>query len=387
MRKKSTLMAVLSFSLLSLTFMGCQNEESLDKPQTNKNLSTTSGSSIKSSCGETYMVFSSKSELYQYLEEKEMLTNSELGILEKSQGFKSLAVAFSEIGRDELLVAEYDTVDNGGPILHGSVYNQYINSIHTVTHVDEKNNDTTNYILPNIFDLSLARAVNVNGIVEIAGQLHKYYTNEVKIILDGDCNKLSMLDNITETDSSIGIVVLQEGEAEFQSIGRINSRSTWDIGNVANGSRNSRLIVYSKFFSGTVRTGQSSSPNARAYYGRARLVPLRRRIRGSWYDSYEANLTWWTNYSGNTVNGIWHNFVGFPNLSNSSNIILYSNPIWDTRYYDAIDVPFLVGRNGLTNLGDALVLSNSSPIPSFNSHTLLGRMQRDGRDCTSNISF
>jgi hypothetical protein len=55
---------------------------------------------------------------------------------------------------------------------------------------------------------SMAKFVNSDGIVRIAGHLFQYGSNFIKIIIDGDDRKLSLLNVIHQTDILKGIVVI-----------------------------------------------------------------------------------------------------------------------------------------------------------------------------------
>lgn len=77
--------------------------------------------------------------------------------------------------------------------------------------------NSLDFIIPNhetgyemkIYNSYMARLVNRNGIVQIGKEIQKHDKEVIKIIKDGDLSKLSLLDDIKETDVSKGIEVIK----------------------------------------------------------------------------------------------------------------------------------------------------------------------------------
>ena len=69
----------------------------------------------------------------------------------------------------------------------------------------------------NIPDMSLAKLTNKEGLVKIGKALYQYTQNYLKIIADGDLDKLDALTSMTESDETMGIYVSKIVYKDLQS--------------------------------------------------------------------------------------------------------------------------------------------------------------------------
>jgi len=370
-------------------FSSCQRDEAL-KPAGSRIKASSTSNLVESSCSQTYLSFETKEKLNQYLQVKSNLTDSALMVSEIAQGFQSLSSVFYRICKEESQIATYDTIDNGDPIQHGVIYDQYFSSLQIVNHTDDKGNLST-YILPNVSDLTLTRVLNEDRIVKIENKIYKFYSDCVKIIMDGDCSKLAMLDAIDSSDENQKIVVLREPSNYFQNLSRMNATNSdsWDKSNSQTGGNGIKLIIYSNLWRLNILPDyNSNSTPLRGYLAKARMVPLRKR-RGWWYDSYEAYLIWDTEYSGNQVYALWYGNLGLPDLNQANNINLFSPTDGNSfnRLMTASDVPVFFQDNGLSWRDQILVLHPSSNLPNFITHRFRAIMERRGASALSEINL
>jgi hypothetical protein len=70
----------------------------------------------------------------------------------------------------------------------------------------------------NLYDKTAASVINLDGFVIVEGQIHQYTTDAIKIITDGDVNKIEELKKINETCKKDNMVVTVFNENRLKSV-------------------------------------------------------------------------------------------------------------------------------------------------------------------------
>jgi hypothetical protein len=128
-----------------------------------------------------------------------------------------------------------------------------------------------------IYNPHVSLVVNRNGIVKIGKEIRQYSDVGLKTILDGDESKISLLDDIKESDESRGIRV-EKAERVFSN-GRVETNTrTLFCENIYYGNPQLKILTYDEFYVlGTVGTNTKFT-----HYQKTRS--LRKGFLGAWYD-------------------------------------------------------------------------------------------------------
>ncbi len=108
------------------------------------------------------------------------------------------------------------------PQIHSEKYLNALNSeiIHIVT-----DNSGNKYFDLNLYDNSASNLINIEGFVKIGDQIHQYTKDAIKIIKDGDFNKIETLKNINKTYQKDNIIVTVFDDERIKNIKGVNGHN------------------------------------------------------------------------------------------------------------------------------------------------------------------
>lgn len=241
------------------------------------------------------LVFKSEQDLadtLKYLEGKddEFLLN-----WEKQHDFISMRQAFEDIVADELNFSE------NPELVHSNLISKYPNSF-----VIEKTFDDCGFFDKNIHSDYLSKVVNPDGLIIVGDSIYQHTKDYIKVIKDGDLNKIPNLLSATTSISNLGIEVysIKSGTTTFNRSCQSNDGRL-------------RIIVYEDFIQNT----STSDPKQKATTYKVKVRSLQRRLWGLWYDNYKTNISLTGNHVGNSTYGwLTSNSYVFINWSGSYNV-------------------------------------------------------------------
>lgn len=140
-----------------------------------------------------------------------------------------------------------------------------------------------------ISDSFVASLVGKNRIIKVGRAIHKYYPTQIKVIQDGDENKISLLDKIHETDKDKSIIVFNINKINRTTNGRVETPSRslscdkTDTGYPAT----FKIITYDEFEVAGITQGSDLQYYA-IFNHKAKLRNLTRSWFGSWVNSVAA---------------------------------------------------------------------------------------------------
>jgi hypothetical protein len=161
-----------------------------------------------------YLVFSSFSDLDQFLSEANFASHislnsweNEIGVTSQRQVFYNVMNAETNLDLSlENLPEQAQLVEKGKEPYHSSEHNQALNAA-LIRYYGQGENSYWDYSL---VEPMVASAVNLNGLVKVGGQLIKYSNNSfIYIVKDGDISKLPLAISKTEDFENGDIKVIK----------------------------------------------------------------------------------------------------------------------------------------------------------------------------------
>ncbi|SFF53030.1 hypothetical protein SAMN04488541_104922 [Thermoflexibacter ruber] len=140
-----------------------------------------------------------------------------------------------------------------------------------------------------LFNPSLAPLLNIDGIVQVGQNIFQYGEDFVKIITDGDINKVNHLYKFTKSDKSQNIVVcLVNNRMKESSVPTNGKVEDWvrSCETTVNSPASYRTLVYEEFYDYTNYTGIHPYYNPYSTYTHfIKVRNLKRGFLGYWYDT------------------------------------------------------------------------------------------------------
>lgn len=280
--RNSKLIFVLVFGIFTI-LSSCQksNNQTSKEPDANLNAKSTPVATLqrnqKNHCDFNVLVFKNEQDLEKTLQYLEGKSDEFLLDWEKKYDFVSMRQAFEEIIADEINFADNEE------LVHSDLIYKYPNSF-----VIEKTYDQCGFFDKNIHIDNMSKVVNPDGLIVVENSIYQYTKECVKVIKDGDINKIPNLLSATISDLSLGIEVYptRSGTPSFSKV------CQGDDGRL-------RILVYEEF----VQNTPASYPQIRVTTYKVKVRTLQRRLWGLWYDNYKTYITLKGNHSGNTTYG------------------------------------------------------------------------------------
>ncbi len=194
----------------------------------------------------------------------------------------------------------------------------------------------------NIFSPHVSLVSNRKGIVQVGKEIRKYAEDGVRIIIDGDESKISLLEDIKESDESKGIRV-EKAERVFSN-GRVETNTrTLFCENIYYGNPQLKILTYDEFYvQGSVGINTKFT-----HYQTTRN--LRKGFLGYWYDYYtNTNTNGIVNYKDNT----------------NTDITVWNGGVFYGGYY-YVNPPINVTMIQIYFLSDALINTSRTPITPY----------------------
>jgi hypothetical protein len=211
--------------LTALVLMyGCQKDEQKDEAAINKDNTTFKAfkPSAEISLTNGMLVFETQEDLYATIAEMNSVNRQSLDLWEKQLGIQTPASIFNAvINAEDSISNYYESLPeseqsfwrNQQPI-HSEIYLQALEKgiIHLVP-----DGESGVYFELNLFDKSMASLVNIDGLVVAEGQIYKFMPNSVKVITDGDVEKIEMLISTNNLNDNDNIIVFEHSKDEGQN--------------------------------------------------------------------------------------------------------------------------------------------------------------------------
>lgn len=261
--KKSSLFSkikVFTFIFSTLIFQACrENVESVSKISPN---------SITN-----FLVFDTREEYHSAIQKLSRASYADLHAYEKQNNFVSMRTMLKE--------AEYEDAKNHEQEIAQS--EGIRKTAHKTPNIIKENPTTFLYspdegIQLNLTNLDLASILNKDGIVKVAGKIIQYSKWDVKIIEDGNPDKIALLNKITQTNKELGITV---NPINFRSNSNKNAKLAYSYTRSCEGATGSpaqyKIIVYEEAY-------DFDDGVLRYWVGTYTIRTLKRGFLGYWYN-------------------------------------------------------------------------------------------------------
>ncbi len=232
MSKKFLLLSVLAFSLMLFFFIACDKENTINEIekvaevkafQPTHNVVVTNG----------MLSFDSKLAFDVIKLEIASADRKSVDLWEQSIGIKTPAsVFYAVVSAEDSISKYYESLPLEEqeywlkqPEIHSKVYENAL-SDHIIKLLPD--GEGGEYFDINLFDNTTAGVVNMEGLVIVEGQIHQYTSDAIKIITDGDMEKVEKLKSINETFEDDNIVVTVFDEGRLKSVSGHNWTQTMD---------------------------------------------------------------------------------------------------------------------------------------------------------------
>jgi len=216
MNKKYLLFSVVALSLTVVVFIGCEKENSTNetKKVTEKMVDAVKAyqpsNEIKVING--MLAFESKIAFDVTKLEIANADRKSVDLWEKSIGIKTPAsVFYAVVNAEDSISRYYESLPIKDqdywlkqPEVHSEIYENALNNSIVKLLSDGEGGQ---YFDLNLYDKTTAGVVNMEGFVIVEGQIHQYTSNAIKIILDGDMEKMEKLKSINKTYEDDYIVI------------------------------------------------------------------------------------------------------------------------------------------------------------------------------------
>lgn len=213
-KQKSRMFIAMSITLCTIFSVSCTNEDSYEN-QSLPNLSKKS-LTINNPTLDNYLTFGDFDQLEQKVIELDEMTEDEISNWEKSKNFVSIRTIsdaidsaefdFYEHVKDSLLklYTESEIENMKFPEMHAQLFYEFSELFIKKTMKD----DNSIYYDLDINNYNYSRIVNKDGIVKVGTPIYQFKEATIKIIEDGNKDKIKILDDIIETDPINKITVI-----------------------------------------------------------------------------------------------------------------------------------------------------------------------------------
>jgi hypothetical protein len=299
--------------------------------------------------------FKDRESLYLEIEKLNNLNRESLINWEQSKLFLSQESIYYQINDAEIILESelYSDYDEnlsiseleslGVKVCHSSIYNKYLQSgLITETIADD---GSMSFEL-SVLNPAMAVVLNIDGLVIVNDTIYQYNKNSVKILTDGDVNRLNELIDSKVTDKERDIIVL-DYSYQSKSSHSWSKYSGWKYNgsnkryclNIYGYSTNSSTLLHSIYY--VESKGQKKKWGSWKY--RNDYNPIY-RISGNWQFHYIVTINGvnqtWSSIWDNDYKSPWsHTYYG----GNHTKVNLSPNGYWDwssgsNTFFDAIDV-------------------------------------------------
>ena len=280
---------ILSITLVFLFLLNSCKKEVLHNSSTNSENTSTIQHSLKRQ-GLNILEFESEQALQDTLLFLRGKDDAFLDTWEVQKGFTSMRKIFNEVAEAEIQVA--NKYENLPPQALAALQNKPVEHsqkaiLHKNMLVTRNTDDGAQYYEKNIHTDELSRVVNEDGIVIVGDKIYQHISDKIKIITDGDVNKIPLLKAAVVTNANQNIQVFS-----------VSGTNTFNRSCQSNDGR-LRIIVYEDFIQNT----STFYPTNKVTTYRVRVRSLQRRLFGAWYDNYNTNISLNGNHVGNITSG------------------------------------------------------------------------------------
>lgn len=193
------------YILLAFSILSCHKEQIFDKETTtgNESLVDVFKPSTEINIKNGMLVFESIDDLHVVLTEMRNSTPKSIDLWEKEMGIKTPAGVFNDvINAEDSISFYYENLSESEqaywrnqPQVHSNVYSEALKN-GLIQIVPDGEGGT--YFQLNLADNSMAGVVNLNGLVMVDRQIFQYTAAAIKIIKDGDHEKVVLLNDFED---------------------------------------------------------------------------------------------------------------------------------------------------------------------------------------------
>ncbi len=279
--KNQPLLIYVCFYVLSIGFiLNSCTRQPIDRSETLPDVKLT----------DNYLEFKNRKVFDETIESLTLKNQNEQSLWEKQLSFVSMQSLYNKIIEAEMAKhAAFDALPENEKTIKN--YPEEYTPL-TKTHLNMLSIDQEGLINMNVFNETLAKVVNEDGVVKIGDLIYKYSKDKIRIITNGDKTKLANLHTYTKSDVQNNIYVsditIKKNQIKNARLGPFSNSCDARQGN-CNGCR--RVIAYEENIyirepattSGGQLTGTGEFITTVVYQVKVRS--LRRNWIGSWVDA------------------------------------------------------------------------------------------------------
>lgn len=309
--KRKRIKQILAIAILGMFAVACTNDE-IYNTDIVKNKSLV----INDARLENFLTFASFDDLQATLDKISNYGNNEQLNWENNNNFISLNHIYQEIDSAEnKLLEPYDTL-SVEELEKMPRVTSYTHDVFSDILIVEKMDDGSSYEDLNINDYTLSKVVNREGIIKIGDSIYQYKKNTIKIIKDGDCKKIKILNNIESTNDSLKISVIDLKSGGGSSTSQNIHKGAYKTNGVY------KVIIYNDFT-------QKYQGDLNIYRTNFQIkIRVLKKAFGCWYNNCKRKIDFDCNFIGNCVSGY--------QIANNGSFI-YHNQNWSGRFCGPTD--------------------------------------------------